>query len=180
MNILKIIRDRQAARDIKDVEIPDASWKPDFDLADRYQNFANELMRIALLGIAGYGFLLKEVYMKEAKFFSMIVDTANYIIVGSISLGLSLTLVLAHRFVSTSCLYYQILIMRGLTRIGNSNWTDKEKEDENHFLSKARKAQRKKSRLSHHILVTACIFFALGFLFVIVVFYKFFHDFPKK
>ncbi len=79
MDMLKNIKLRPAAKTMSDVEVPDASWKPDFDFADRYQSFANELMRIALLGIAGHGFLIKEVHMKDPKFYPQIRDTATYL-----------------------------------------------------------------------------------------------------
>jgi hypothetical protein len=176
--MMKGIKARAAAKLLSDVEIPDSSWKPDFDLADRYQTFANELMRIALLGIAGYGFLIKEVYMKDPKFYPMLGITRDYLWLGSIALGISLCLVLTHRFLSTACLYYQVLIMRSLKRLDNTHWSVEEKEAERSFLTDARNIQRKNSRTSHFVLVSAAVFFAVGFLFVIIVFYKCFKSLP--
>ena len=175
MDLIKSVKLRTAAKSIADVEIPDASWKPDFDIADRYQNFANELMRIALLGIAAYGFLIKEAYMKDPVHYPMSKEIANYLCLGSIALCISLILVLIHRFFSTACLYHQILIMRSLKRLENPHWTIEEKEQEKNFLAQARKYQMDKSRASYFILISASIFFALGFLFIIIIFYKFFY-----
>ena len=179
MNIEQSIRQRLGARAISDVEISDTLWKPDFDIADRYQNFANELMRIALLGIAAYGFLIKEVYMKDVVFQARIIEDIRYFIMGSAALGISLSLALAHRFLSTSCLYYQVLIMRSLKRLENAHWTNDEKEREKIFLADMRIAQRRKSRLGHIILISSSIFFAVGFLFAIFTFYTCFHRLPK-
>ncbi|MEO6550720.1 MAG: hypothetical protein ABIN94_22130 [Ferruginibacter sp.] len=178
MGMLKNIKNRPGAKSLSDVEIFDSTWKPDFDIVDRYQSFANELMRIALLGIAGYGFLIKEVYMIDPKFYPTLKETADYFWMGSVALGISLSLVLAHRFFSTSCLFYQIMIMRSLKRLDNPHWSIEEKESERHFLKNARDIQRTKSRTSHYILVSAATFFAIGFLFIIFVFYKFFHNLP--
>lgn len=169
MNITNTVNLRTGAKSLKDVEIPDASWKPDFDLADRYQCFANELMRIALLGIAGYGFLIKELCGKGNRMES---GLANCLWIGAVCLCLSLTLVLAHRFLSTSCLYCQILIMRSLKRLDNSHWTEVEKDNERKFLDNTRNAQKKKSKFSHFVLVSAATFFATGFIFVIAVFHN--------
>ena len=98
MDIIESVRLRTPAKSLSDVEIPDSSWKPDFDIVDRYQSFASELMRIALLGIAVYGFLLKEVYMREKNPLPMTEEIANCLWIGSVSLGISLAQVLTHRF----------------------------------------------------------------------------------
>jgi hypothetical protein len=167
----KNIRSRQPAKHLSDVDIPDASWKPDFDITDRYQSYANELMRLSILGIAGYGFLIKEIYMSPNRHIFNLRNQENYLLFGAIFLGLSLSFVLAHRFYSTQCLYYQIVIMRSLKRLGNHHWTDEEKKTEEHFLKKFRKTQTKLSLISHYIIYCSAIFFALGFLFVFIVFY---------
>ena len=179
MSMWKNIRLRPPAKSLCDVDIPDASWKPDFDVADRYQNFANELMRISLLGIAGYGFLIKEVCMKDPRFLHMLNDFGIYLIIGAISLVLSLMLVLTHRFFSTSCLYYQIMIMRSLKRLGNAHWSLEEKKKEEIHLKKTRSLQGNQAVASRVILILASVFFSLGFIFVIVLFYKFINTIPK-
>ena len=174
MKMLYNLRTRPGARFLTDVDIPEESWKPDFDIVDRYQNFANELMRISLLGIAGYGFLIKEICMKDPKYFTIFSGLADPVWSGAICLCISLVLVLAHRFFSTSCLFYQILIMRSLKRLNNPHWTENEKELENKFLKGARVTQRIKSRTSHFILISASVFFSIGLISVVIVFFKFF------
>ena len=170
--LLKEVKNRPAARFLNDVEIPADAWKPDFDLADRYQGFANELMRIALLGIGGYGFLIKEIISKNKPLCSFIKDSYVYLCIGAISLGICLVFVLAHRFYSTFCLYYQLLIVRSLKRFENSHWSDVEKEKERLFLKDTRDTQRQEAYLSRRILIGASVFFAIGFLFVVVVFVR--------
>ena len=63
--------------------------------------------------------------------------------------------------------------MHSLKIISNNHWTENEKEIETQFLKKARNIQRKKSKASFIILVSASIFFSVGFIFVVLVFYKF-------
>jgi hypothetical protein len=169
----KNIRGRTPAKLLSDVEIPDSCWKPDFDVVDRYQSFANELMRISLLGIAGYGFLIKEVAMRDSLLLHMLADFKIYLVLGAGCLVLSLSFVLAHRFYSTCCLYNQIMIMRSLKRQENSNWSVEEKKQEDQHIKIFRKSQIKDAIASRIILVSASVLFALGFMFVIIVFYKY-------
>jgi hypothetical protein len=178
MGVYRSVKDRLPAKFLSDIEINDSTWKPDFDLVDRYQNFANELMRISLLGIAGYGFLIKEICMKESKYLRMLADFKMHICFGVSLLIASLGLVLIHRFLSTSCLYRQVLIMRSLKRISNDNWSDEEKEMERKFLATTRAGQRLASYRSDIILKCSCLCFGLGFLCVIIVFYDFLNAMP--
>lgn len=168
--MLEAIKSRPPAKLLKDVDIPDESWKPDFDVVDRYQSLANEIMRVSLLGIAGYGFLIKECCMKDDNLKQTLHAYSFILITGIILLGLSLVCVLFYRFYSTDCLYHQILIMRSLKRLENKHWNADEKDQEKIFLAKARKTQTIISIRSHSWLVRAATLFALGLIAVIVVF----------
>ena len=178
MKINKDINKRQGAKKLNDVDIPEASWKADFDIVERYQSFSNEMMRISLLGIAGYGFLIKEICMKDSKFYSMLQILKSSFGIGIICLLVTLIFSLAHRFTSTACLYHQIQIMRGLKRLENLHWSEEEKKDELLFIENCRKRQREISNYSHYILITASVGFVLGFLFIIISFYDFFNKIP--
>jgi len=58
---------RPAARSLKDLELKEDLWKPDFDIISRYQHFETEIIRLSLLGVAGYGFLISQVRMNDTK-----------------------------------------------------------------------------------------------------------------
>ncbi|MFM9948404.1 MAG: hypothetical protein ACKV1O_10740 [Saprospiraceae bacterium] len=178
MKIIREIKKRTGARKLLDVEIPDSSWKPDFDIVDRYQSIANEMMRISLLGIAGYGFLIKEICMKDPKFYSLLHVLKSTVGIGSVCLLVCLAFSLAHRFFSTSCLYYQVQIMRGLKRLANNHWSEDEKAEELKFIGNVRRKQQEISNASHLILIVTSISFVLGFLFIILSFYDFFNKVP--
>lgn len=166
----KIVKNRVAAKSLADINIPDEVWKPDFDIVDRYQSFANELMRIDLLAIGGFGFLIKDVVLEKS---NKLTSTCVYImVVALICIVLSLAAVLCHRFFSTSCLYYQVLIMRSLKRLENAHWSETEIHDEKVFLAQARKNQTKQSAFSHLILMIAAISFIISLVLVMLVFYK--------
>jgi hypothetical protein len=44
-------------------ELEEKQYKAEVELADRYQSFTAELLRLSLLGIAIFGFLYKEVFL---------------------------------------------------------------------------------------------------------------------
>src|SRR5215469_6478632 len=153
MSLLREIKRRKPAKQLSDLEVPDTIWKADFDIADRYQGFANEIMRIALLGIGGYAFLIKTSLTSSNLFCqAQIRDNRVYVILGAISLGLSLILVLTHRFYSAVCLYYQLLIIRSLKRLENTHWSEEEKQIEQRFLKHTRDSQRYRAILSRRLL----------------------------
>jgi len=166
----KIVKNRVAARSLADVNIPDEVWKPDFDIIDRYQSFANELMRIDLLAMGGFGFLIKDIVLEKSN--KLTSTCISLMIIALVCIILSLTAVLCHRFLSTSCLYYQVVIMRSLKRLENTHWSEDEINTEKVFLTKARKNQTLISTLSRQVLITAVISFVLSLILVMFVFYK--------
>jgi hypothetical protein len=168
MSIYRILKNRVPAKSLDDVDIPDSSWKPDFNVADRYQNFANELMRVTLLVMVGYGFLIKEI-VGNTKYKSTEL-MFPCLCVGGFFLAVSLCLVLAHRFFSTDCLYYQVIIMRSLKRLESDNWTSTEKQAERGYIKESRQNQIKYSRKCFHILMCSTASFALGIIFVFTTF----------
>jgi hypothetical protein len=170
MNLLKTVRLREPARQLSDMYVPDTVWKQDFDIADRYQAFANEILRISLLGIAGHVFLIKEVLTSEHSSCHLLLRENKPLIgAAAVSLVFSAALALAHRFFSTACLYHQVLIVRSLKRIGNTNWTEAEKSTEREFLDCVRKQQRGDHKVSRLLLISSAILFASGFACVILV-----------
>ena len=47
------------ARSIADLELEDKVYRPDFEISSKFQALSKELVRISLLGLGVYGFLLK-------------------------------------------------------------------------------------------------------------------------
>lgn len=169
MSIYKNVRLRTAAKSLLDVDIPESAWKADFDIVDRYQCLGNELMRIALLGLAGFGFLIKEILPKDkplAESCSLLMLIASLFIIACIAC------VLFHRFKSTECLYCQILIMRSLKRLENNHWNEVEIKQEKVFIESTRVNQRQDSFLAHCSLIAAAVCFVIALLFIMIVFHN--------
>jgi hypothetical protein len=86
--------------------IDEKSYKVDLELQDRYTAYSAEILRLALLGIAGYGFLLKDIVLgthAPATFVQRAHDIWLFLAVGAISLCISAILALQHRVCSTDC-----------------------------------------------------------------------------
>ncbi|MDD5581020.1 MAG: hypothetical protein PHY16_17330 [Methylobacter sp.] len=81
-------------------------YKVDLELQDRYTAYSAEILRLALLGIAGYGFLLKDLVFAEHSptlFVHRAHDVWFLLIGGVICLGISAVLALQHRVCATDC-----------------------------------------------------------------------------
>jgi hypothetical protein len=86
--------------------IDENAYKVDLELQDRYTAYSAEILRLALLGIAGYGFLLKDLVFTEhapLSFIHRAYDGWYLLMGGAISLGCSAALALQHRLCATDC-----------------------------------------------------------------------------
>ena len=90
-------------------------YKVDLELQDRYTAYSAEILRIALLGIAGYGFLLKDILYAEhapSTLLHRAHDVWCLLIGGAVCLGLSAALALQHRVYSTDCVSCIVAFIR--------------------------------------------------------------------
>jgi len=93
-------------------------YKVDLAVLDRYQSFSSELLRLSLLGIAGYGFLITNIVFKvttgagQLAFFAPFLQARFVLAGGAITLGVSATTALAHRYFSTDCITHYVRRLR--------------------------------------------------------------------
>ena len=86
--------------------IDEKAYKVDLELQDRYTAYSAEILRLSLLGIAGYGFLLKDIVLTEhaPTAFTHRAHSVWYLLIGgAISLGVAAALALQHRVYATDC-----------------------------------------------------------------------------
>ncbi|MET0394237.1 MAG: hypothetical protein ABW019_13915, partial [Chitinophagaceae bacterium] len=148
---------------------------------EKYSSYSSEIIRLSLVGIAGYGFIISNILMKTLELSNKPGDTiskmslpaSNFIIsvAGVAFFGISLGLSLYHRFRITSCLYDQILISRSLLRLKNSHWTETEKDAEKQVLAKIRECQKIESRRYENILFWSGLFLFAGFFCIVILFF---------
>lgn len=99
-------------------EVDEKRYKIDLELQDRYTAYSAEILRIALLGIAGYGFLVKDlIYAEHApgRFLQRAHEVWYLQIGGAICLGVSAALALQHRVYATDCVACVVAHIRKMT-----------------------------------------------------------------
>lgn len=108
---------------LSDIELAEATYKADFELGKRYGDFVKEMVRFSLLGIAGYGFLIK-VILTPVGLRDLSVATLILMASGIAFLGASAGLGLYSGELNKTCLRMQITILRLLQRQESKHWTD--------------------------------------------------------
>ncbi|HNB28570.1 MAG TPA: hypothetical protein PLR41_16505 [Alphaproteobacteria bacterium] len=112
---------------LESLDVGEERYRADFEILDRYQNFSAELLRLSLLALAGYGFLMSDVVFGVRKngetgdllFLHAFHEHTGLLVSGAVLLGLCALTSLAHRYFSTDCMSHHIrrvrLIKRNLT-----------------------------------------------------------------
>src|SRR5262245_43329871 len=100
-------------------------YKVDLAVLDRYQLFSSELLRLSLLGIAGYGFLIANIVLKvtagagQFPLFAAFLHAKFPLILGVAALGFSVGAALGHRYFSTDCITHYVRRLRLVKRCGD-------------------------------------------------------------
>jgi hypothetical protein len=156
---------RIPAKTLADISLPDDVFKADFEITDKYQAFSGELLRLALLGIAGYGFFIGNVALDNAspsRFYSVVLNQSGLLIAGLALLALAAGFAVAHRFFSTDCLSHQITILRILRRMSSPDWSDDEKEHDRDRLENERLGQRRDLLRCRNLLIASSVTLVVG------------------
>lgn len=164
---------RLPARSLVDIALAEDSFRADFEITDKYQGFSAELVRLALLCIAGYGFLLANLVLEDANpgpFFENLLTYKWVLALGIVSLGVATASALAHRFFSTDCLAHQVTILRLLKRADLEHWADEDASLNAERLDRERQEQMRDLRRCRWLLWTSAFALSLGAAAVVVSF----------
>jgi hypothetical protein len=112
-----------AAKTIADLELDEKVYKPDFEITSKFQSFSKELVRISLLGLGVYGFLIKSVGKHYVTPFQKIVG-----LLGVVAFATSAACALWHGLLSSRCLHHQLVISRYFGRLEGDRWDECAKE----------------------------------------------------
>jgi hypothetical protein len=69
------------------LELKEDIYKIDLAVLDRYQSFSSELLRLSLLGLAGYGFLISNTIMTGRRTSNVLTAPVFSTIVGGLGCG---------------------------------------------------------------------------------------------
>jgi hypothetical protein len=107
---------------LSDIPLSKDTYEVDLAVLDRYQAFSAELLRLALLGLAGYGFLIANVAMElgdpPGKMVLGSLFAARYPLgLGAVLLALAAICALGHRYFSTDSVTHHVRRLRLCKRI---------------------------------------------------------------
>lgn len=141
-------------------ELPEAR-NLDLDLADRYQAFSAELLRLSLVGIAAYGYLAKQLLSPESDPTAVVVrllDSRWPLVLGLAAFSISASCALAHRYCSTDVIAHMAYISRhrALAIAGNTESARR--------ADKERPLLRRDLKSSGALLLASSLFLAIGFI----------------
>ncbi len=94
---------------LSDIAIEEDHYKVDFNILDKYQSFSSEILRLSLMGLAVYGFLITDVIFKISKndkflFLKPFIQHKNLLFSGALILLMAALAALSHRYYSTDCM----------------------------------------------------------------------------
>jgi hypothetical protein len=155
---------------MKDYAIPADAINADSEHAQRAADSAMELSRLSLIGIAGYGFLLKEMAMANSSGLLACQKYAACILAGIFFLGVATSCALYTRELTIRCSAIQIDILRTVTKLDNGDWSSANEKLLREDLETYRANQRHKLDRARHLLLSAHLALVAGTIFTVLSF----------
>lgn len=168
---------------LSDIPIEEANYRVDFNILEKYQDFSSEILRLSLLGLAIYGFLITEIIFKIISkdtyvFLKPFLDNKNLFVSGAIALLLASLSALAHRYFSTDCLTHfvrRFRLRKKLMELAEKQTQNVSDESKMILEIKVKIENENKSFESdlnkcRWLLIFACSFLVVGVALVIVGF----------
>ncbi len=155
-------------------EVDDKRYKVDIDVLEKYQSFTTEVLRLSLLGIAGYGFLITNIALKMVKdgdyeLLDKLVASPSMLAFGAIALGISAGTALGHRYFSTDCLTHfvrRIRLDNSLTK--NAEQLGREEVEE--IIQQEEDSLEKDLSICKWLLIVTAVSLGLGVISVALAF----------
>jgi len=170
--ILRFPPSAVAARSVNDFRIPDEAIRADADVSRRMDECAMELVRLSLLGIAGYGFLIKEIAVGIAGGLAACKNNAALLVSGAACFAITLCFAFVSRELQVRCSGIQIAILRTFGKLENQTdvWSPGEIEILKSSLTSYRAEQRKKLEWNRYSIRAAHVFLAAGAIITVICF----------
>lgn len=162
------------ARSLEDLSIPFDAMNLDNELAKRSDEAAIDLAKWALLGIGGYGFLLKEMVLPNSAGLLACQRYAGFFITGASLLAAAAAFALGSKERLIRCAVLQMYILRSLKKLGNGGWSEQEAAVLKKDLASYRTVQKKNItiaslwlRLAHGCLAAGAVVTVICFGLVV-------------
>jgi len=147
-------------------------YKVDLAVLDRYQAFSSELLRLSLLGIAGYGFLITNVFLKSSGGSGgFAAQVPRYVMnialpAGAVVLALSAMTALGHRYFSTDCITHYVRRLRLLKKKDDMPEDEPQREIIAKIIDVEEMSLENDLKRCKWLLIASSIFLLLGAAFV--------------
>jgi len=158
------------ARSLEDISVPEDVSRIDNDLAKRSDEAAMDLAKWALLGIAGYGFLLKEMAVPSSGGLFACQRYAAVLILGAAFFAAAAAFALGSKERLIRCAVYQMYILRSLKKLENGGWSEQQTAALHADLAAYRTGQKKNIVLASRWLRLAHGCLAAGAIVTVVCF----------
>jgi|ERR1017187_97678 hypothetical protein len=160
-----------AAKTIADLELDEKMYKPDFEITEKFQGFSKELVRISLLGLGVYGFLIKLGTEEKgtAQKFLMALQQHKFLAgTGVAAFALCAGCALFHGYETARCLAYQLIIARYLNRLEGDRWSPQDKDRFRDVIKEKQRCQKGVVKVGTVLLFTATTSLVVGAVLVAV------------
>jgi len=153
------------ARSIEDLELDDKVYKPDLEITDRFQGFSKELVRISLLGLGLYGFLIKMAADEQRDkpfLWEALRRHPTLAATGVVAFALCAACALFNGYLANKCLAHQLVISRYFGRLKGDRWDKDAKESFRKIIQERQNAQRLVLRIGTSLLFLATLALIAG------------------
>lgn len=150
------------------LEIREEVYAVDLAVLDRYQSFSSELLRLSLLGIAGYGFLISNIFLKSPGSPESITgQVPAYVLgialpAGAVMLAFSAMTALGHRYFSTDCIAHYVRRIRLTKKMTTLPEGDPKHERTTAIIEAEERSLAKDLRRCKWLLIASSTFLVLG------------------
>ncbi|WP_343697871.1 hypothetical protein [Flavobacterium sp.] len=161
---------------LSSIPINEDNYKVDFIILEKYQSFSAEILRLSLLGLTVYGFLITNVIFKisenkkEYIFIKPFSINKTLLFLGAVTLILTALVSLGHRYFSTDCMTHFIRGFRLRQKISEIENTELNYETRLTSLENSLKNEElsfeRDLNLCKWLLFGSCLFLIIG-IFII-------------
>ncbi|HEV7844106.1 MAG TPA: hypothetical protein VGO69_10450 [Pyrinomonadaceae bacterium] len=155
-----IAKEAKRRPSLANVKLDEGTMKCDFQLTDKYQGYSSELLRLPLLGIGVFGFLLKENFINAGSNGAI----KFMLSFSAVCFALAAALALFHRYVSTDSIATHIRYLR-LEKSIDPKTSIFDEKDKRYLLQERYKERvywRRDLKLSDWSLKSSAILLGLG------------------
>jgi hypothetical protein len=163
---------RRHPRTVEEIHLDDGIFRADLELNDRSQMFATEMVRLALLALAGLGFLVVNVALSDQQGSLGGGDLralSPWLMGAVVGLVCALGFALFHRFYSTDYVTHHIVVVRLLKQLASAGYSANEQDEMRRKLSREKAREEVDMRMERLLNRLAAVALIVGTAFIAIL-----------